>query len=397
MYPLNVILAGVGDSLEPRIQSELAARGAEVEGAFPTAEAVVDRFFAEEKPAMRLVVVHGVGVGIAAAVRLLRERFPAWPILALVGSAEDPGGWLAVNRAGADQVVGLPLKEGDFCEAVDSLAGRFRPAGHPTFMLAVSGVVPGAGATTLATALAGELSAVYGSRTLLLEAALRMGVLAMHLNVQPNLCLSDLLAEADKLDAAGFRKALTAVAPHLDLLAAQPDLARTSPDPVRGVLKIVDLAREAGEVVVVDLPCTFDDLHFEMLWAANQVVLVGDQSLPAVRTMRMILDAAARTKTSKRVHIVLNKYDPGIESLTASKISETLGGVDVLTVPNDYATVMQSANEGRLLRDYAPDSPVLASVRTLARGIMGEPRPQPHHKHSFLSRLRELFHPVNRS
>jgi pilus assembly protein CpaE len=256
-------------------------------------------------------------------------------------------------------------------------------------VVAVNGVVPGAGATTVASALAAELAGGHGTRTVLIEATLRMGVLAMHLNARPALHLTDLLAEADKLGVAQFRKALAPVAPRLDLLAAPPDMARPVPDPAPGVLKLISLAREAAEATVIDLPCTFDDLHFETLWAADRVVLVADQSLPAVRTARMILDAAAQAKAVKRVHVVLNRYDPAIAGLTAAKVGEVLGGADVTTVPGDYVGVMRAANEGRLLRDLVPDSPVVAAVRAVARSVMGPPKAQPERK--FMARLLGLF------
>jgi pilus assembly protein CpaE len=327
---------------------------------------------------------------------LLRDRFSSWPILALVETAGDSTALLAANRAGADQVVGLPLNDTDFGEALGRLALRFRPADRPSLVIAVSGLVSGSGATTIATALAAELAADHAIQTLLLEAAVRMGVLAMNLNAHPSTHLTELMADGDKLDAAQFRKALVSIAPRFDLLPAAPDLTRTIPNPVYALLKVIELARHAAEAVVVDLPCTYDDVHFETLWTADQMVLVGNQSLPSVRNARMILDAAAHAKTVKRIHVVLNKYDPSIAGLTSEKIAETLGGVDVLTVPNDYVHVMSAANEGRLLRDFAPESPVLSAVRALARAAVGEQRPRPAHGHKFLSRLRELFLPTER-
>jgi pilus assembly protein CpaE len=393
MPPFHAILVGLTDPLAAQLKQEFAARGVPVEQELPTAEAVVSSF-AGELPTPRLVVLHAPTREIAAAISCVRDHFPNWPIIAVLDRVDDSGVLLAVNRAGAEQIVSLPLNHADFGEALARIMSRFRPIGQAGQVLAVTGVIPGSGATTLAAALAGELASTYAIRTLLIEATLRMGVLALHLNVQPKLFLTDLLLESDKLDLDLFRKAVTPVAPRLDLVAAPPELTRTIPHPVQGMLQVINLARQVAPMVVLDLPCTFDDLQFELLWTADQIILVGEQSLPAIRTLRMILDAAQQANAVKRVHVVLNKYDPSIANLTAAQVRETLNQPEILTIPNDYSDIMQAVNEGCLLRNYAPLSPVLTGIRKLAQAVVGPPRPQPEHRHTFLSRLYEFFHPT---
>jgi Flp pilus assembly CpaE family ATPase len=335
VYPFKIVLAGVSEPIVQHLKSEIAAQGAFIEGEFANAASAADRF-ADEKPSARLLIVQDTSGRIAESVHLLRDRYSSWPILALVETTGESAALLAANRAGADQVVALPLNDTDFGEALGRLALRFRPPDRPSLVIAVSGLVPGAGATTLATSLAAELAAGHAVQTLLIEAALRMGVLAMNLNVRASTHLAELMADGDKLDGIQFRKALVSIAPRFDLLPAAPDLIRTIPNPVQALLRVIGCARQAATAVVVDLPCTYDDVHFETLWTADQMLLVGNQSLPSVRNAKMILDAAAHAKTVKRVHIVLNKYDPAITGLTSEKIAETLGGCEVLTVPNDY-------------------------------------------------------------
>jgi pilus assembly protein CpaE len=240
-------------------------------------------------------------------------------------------------------------------------------------LVAVTGAISGCGCSSVAANLAVELAQGYGARTILVEAAMQMGVQAFNLNVKPTVTLADLIGESNSVDVEQVRKALVPVTAGLHLLAAQPDLARPGPNAVKGVLTVLGLCKQLAGTVVVDVPCLYDDLYFEVLWAADRVVLIAEQSIPAVRTTRMILDAVERAKTVKAVYIVLNRYDSGIPAMSAKNIAETLGGVEVATIPNDYARVMQCASEGRSLRAADPGSPVAHAIRSLAGELLGLP------------------------
>ena len=198
-----------------------------------------------------------------------------------------------------------------------------------------------------------------------------MGVQAINLNVQPLITIADLIGEPDGPDAEQVRKALIPVAPGLKLLAAPQDLVHSGPNAVRGVLKVLEHCKSFATVVVADEACLYDDLQFEVLWAADQVVLVGDQSIAALRATRMMLDAVARAKAVKAVHVVLNRYDADIPTMTVKKISDTLGISGLRTIPNDYAGVMRAASEGVALRSLDPDSPIVSAVNSLAGAVLG--------------------------
>ena len=47
-------------------------------------------------------------------------------------------------------------------------------------------------------------------------------------------------------------------------------------------------------VALFDVPCTYDDMYFETLAIADQVVLVGEQKIPSIRTLKLVCEALTR-------------------------------------------------------------------------------------------------------
>ncbi len=350
MYPLSVVLVGLGPEVAAAVRAELLARHAGPEFEADSPDAVHERYAGSDGP-RRLLVLRVRSAADAVFVRKLREAFPGWPVLALTQAADDPGIFFAVNRAGAEQVVPLPLDAADFGTALDRLAAAVRPGGRSDLLVAVSAVVPGCGGSAVAAGLAAELAHGYGS-TLLVA----YGVDASPLPADP--------------DVAAVKRAMVPVAPRLNRLAVAPDAAAVGAGPA-GFLHVLELGRHVAAGVVADVPCAYDDLHFDTLWAADQVVLVADQTVPAVRTARMILDAVAQSGPGKRVHVVLNRYNPTVRGLTAGSVSEALGGFAVIPVPGSPGGMAVGGLKGLTRAVAVGAGPERAAARTLFARLVG--------------------------
>ena len=68
--------------------------------------------------------------------------------------------------------------------------------------------------------------------------------------------------------------------------------------------RVVDTLKLIADVVVLDVPCTYDDIYFETLAAANQAILIGEQKLPSIRALKMVREAIGRPGGTE--HLVLN-------------------------------------------------------------------------------------------
>jgi pilus assembly protein CpaE len=374
----RVVLVAVEGSVEPAIRSALRSRGAAPASVCVDLQAA--RAEALAHPGDTHLFIAQFGDTLAAdRLSLLTSVLPGQPVLALAPPGATIAQVLEAQRAGAAQVVPLPLVPDDFFRALDGIALQFAPSLREARVIAVCGVSGGAGATTLALNLAYELSqpdlaAGQARRTcLLVELARRMGTLATYLDIEPGQSTQDLLCDASRLTAHGLRQALTAVAPGLDVLVGPyQDIAPSAVSP-RQVYQLLQLARRLASVVVLDVPCTFDDLQFETLGLADQAILVGVQSVSSVRTLKTVRDTLEREEALQDMRLVVNRYEPSLPGFSAERLADLLQVPEVLTVANDYPSVMTAVNHGKPLALAVPFSRALADIRHLAHTLVGAP------------------------
>jgi Flp pilus assembly CpaE family ATPase len=75
--------------------------------------------------------------------------------------------------------------------------------------------------------------------------------------------------------------------------------------------------------------------------------------------------------------VVINRYNPGLKGYTSAEIQQMLAVPRILTVANDYSSVMLAANQGRTLRQIAPASHILRDLDGLLREILGLDKAEP--------------------
>lgn len=367
----RVVLVGVEDALQAPLRDALRQRSAEPAAVCPDLAAARAEARARAGDA-HLFIVRVADGEDPARLASLTGGAPGQPVMALLPPGSDLTALLAAQRAGAAQVVLLPWQADDFLRALDCLAVQFAPPAREARVLAVCGVSGGAGATTLALNLAFELVSPRRN-VLLVELARQVGTLATYLNIEPPLTVHHLLADASQLTAPGVRQALTSVAPGLDVLVGPyQDISPGAASP-RHVYQLVELCRRLASVVVLDVPCAFDDLQFETLALADQVVLVGVQSISSVRTLKMVRDTLEREEGLRGQRLVINRYEPAMPGFSAARLAELLREPQVHTVANDYPSVMSALNHGKPLQLAARHSRVLKDVRALAESLAGMP------------------------
>lgn len=363
MYCLKIKLVGCDENLVPHIRREILNQRGIVDGEFADVSRAVREVRLNEKDQC-LFVMHVRSTEDLPSLKLLSGTFVGRPILALVEAAHDSALVLKAMRAGARQVVMLPLTAEDFCEALDCIAVQYADTASRAKTIAVAGATGGCGNTTIAVNLAYEIALLEQVPCLLVELALRMGVLAAHLDVRPRYTTSDVLVDPDRMDSYVIQQALTPIAENFSILPGPYDSIKPGTISAEGATKLIEFTRHLAEVVVLDVPCTFDDLYFQSLSAADLVVLIVEQKVSSVRGARMVCESL----TEHRPYIVVNRYDPGVEGFSADRLRELLHPRDLWTVAAD-PVVVAAANNGRPLRLQDRRSRALTDVDKLVREL----------------------------
>jgi pilus assembly protein CpaE len=377
MFPLNVTLVGCQDAVQRNVLSMLINQQANLDGQYADVDAVAAAL-RDGQAVNRLLIIHVPDALELPKIRQLVSAFSGQPIMALVDAANDPTLLLGAMRAGASQVVPLPIQPDDFKAAMDCIAQQYGHASAENQAICVSGVTGGCGATLLAVNLANEIAAQYGRHVILSELSLQIGKLAAYLDINPEHTTFDLLNDGDRVDPQMIQRALTHVGERLDVLAGEYRAITPVQASPASVVRLVDYCRTLANVALFDVPCTYDDLYFETLAIADQVVLVGEQKIPSIRTLKLVCEALSRIDGARKLHIIINRYDPRMPGFGADRLRSLLEVPDLLTVCNDYASVMASINHGRPLRQEAPRSPALADIAKVVKTLLGgQPQSQP--------------------
>ena len=85
---------------------------------------------------------------------------------------------------------------------------------------------------------------------------------ANYLGIEPETSVNDLLLEGNSVEPYQVRTALVRVADNLQVLAcSKASIGRMAPHG-EDIAKLINSTRQLADIVVVDVPCTYDDLYF---------------------------------------------------------------------------------------------------------------------------------------
>jgi pilus assembly protein CpaE len=376
MYPLKIVTVNCGEPILTQIRDMLAKCQALIDTNFTTVEQAIERWTSNDSDP-HLALFHLRGLADVDQMQRLKRAFN-WPVVALVDTGRDQLATLMAlaNRAGATQVVPLPLDTEDFSAALDAVGLEYGYRCANAKIIAVSGVSGGCGATTLAINLASEIAHLFKRRTILVELSLQKGVLATYLNVEPKYTLPDLLNTKVKVDLSVMQQALVNVTENFDIVSgAHFEIAPVEASHL-DLLRLLDHVRRLAEVVVLDVPCTNDEAFVQTLSIASHVVLVAQQSLPSLKSLRLTLELLARlnlrsdTRGEMPLEVVLNRYDSGAAGFDLEHLKERMKVSGMCKVANDYASVNAALNNGVPLRAEVPRSRALADIGRLATKVM---------------------------
>jgi pilus assembly protein CpaE len=391
---LKAILVGCSQDGFPDLRHALDACSIEVEAEYPDVRAAIDgtRLSHGED---RLCMMRVSSREHVQPLKWLSECFVGRPLVALVDGASDSQLLFTINRAGAGQVLPLPLKPEDLQAALECIKVSHSPPLPVAArrLIAVSGVTGGCGATTIAINLAYEIAEQFGLSCILVDLA-RRGMVGTCLDLETRHTISDLLCDMASVDVAMVEKTLVPVTERFRVLPAP--LLETAPTPAApaDVARLLDHVKHLADVVILDLPVLPCDGRQEAFAAVNQVLLVAEQSVPSLRALGGARDLIVQPETLFRQSLVINRYDPNKEGFSVTHLQRLMKTPQLVTISNDYAAVSSAMNEGRPLRLMAPASRVVGDLHRLARLLVtsGQAPPPPVRKTSSLGRfVRSLF------
>lgn len=346
--------------------------------------AIVQQF--EELPAMiKRHRAEGVLLDISAdpdrllpLVQRLMEEAPATPILLACDKSKcNPELLLAAMRLKVQEF--LPIPFGDDLKAAiqrlreRSAANRPQSGSDRGRLACVISSKGGSGSTLIATNLAVSLVRQSQQSTLLADLNLQLGDVSLFLNLKPQLTITDLIQNIERLDGVLLQEMLTKHASGVQVLAAPKRLEESGLLTREHLQRINPLLKSSFDWTVIDLPVAFDDPVLGTLPYADDILLVTLLNIPSLRNTKRYLEIFERLGCpSEKVKLVVNRYYRKAEGdLSLKEAEEALGHPVFFSIPNDYLAAISSINQGVPLGDLVPKTPIVQAFDELARLLCG--------------------------
>ncbi len=319
------------------------------------------------------VVMVLCGADEEAALGCLRgqsERTPRPALFALL-SEQSQALMRRVLRAGADEMLFLPLVRGDLVRALLKVSEAHRRSERRTggMIFSVASMGGGAGVTTLCANLGLALLRGGGVRVALVDLDLQQGGLGNLFGADPERGILGLARLGRKPDSISLEAALTKHASGLYVLGAPvriEDSEEVSDTTVSGLL---DLLRQLFDHVVIDCGAHVDENSVAAWERSQELFYVLEQSVVAAHRAVRFLEFFRRLGIDGiEPRLVLNRYQPK-HPIAEAQIVSMLGSPVYARIPRDEQVMEKSAATAQTASQVAPNSALVRAYEKLARRL----------------------------
>ena len=269
-------------------------------------------------------------------------------------------------RAGVREILPAPMTAETLKQAINHARGHLSLAkpqdnkiGQVIAMIPAKG---GAGATFLAANLAFALSKL-GKRVAVLDLNLYFGDLILFMGshkVGSN--LFDLARQGERLDAALLDSSMVKVSDQLHILAASDTPEHASEISTTGLDRLIELARNQYDFVVLDLSSMLDEVTLKALDFADNIYLTMQLNLPSLHAAKRIVTFFRdRGYPLDKLGIVVNRFEKG-GYISLEDVAKTTHSKIDRTIQNSFSAVSASMNQGIPILELSPRDPVAKAL-----------------------------------
>jgi len=244
------------------------------------------------------------------------------------------------------------------------------PEERPARMITVFSPKGGTGKTVISTSLATSIARNEGLRTLLVDFDLQFGDAAIMLGIEPEQTLHELVTAPGELDADKFGGYLTRH-PHsgIDVLAAplRPEDGETVTE--EKVERVLDVARKAYDVIVVDTSPFFHGPMLATLDRTDELLLLCGLDVPTLKNVRLSLQTLELLSFPEdRVKLVLNRANSKV-GMKPKEVEAALERKINFEVPSDRIVPL-AVNRGNPAVVAEPKAEFSKAIRAMAKELV---------------------------
>jgi pilus assembly protein CpaE len=293
------------------------------------------------------------------------------PVLFALVHERSPVLMRRILRAGADELLFLPMDAGDATRALLKISETRRRAERQAggVIIALVSTVGGVGVTSLTANMGLALRYTLNKRVAVVDLDLQTGGLAVFLNLEPERTIMQLCESERKLDSIQLESALTKHPSGIWLLAAPKRIEDSELVSDKNIGPILELMRQLFDYIIVDCGGYIDENAVAVWERSDQVFYLLDQSIAAARCAWRFLDLFGRLGLSGvEPSFILSRHMPH-HPISEEQITHTLGRSIYAKVPRDEKLLERIQLRAQDLWQVGPGSPLARSIEELAKKL----------------------------
>lgn len=295
-----------------------------------------------------------------------------------IGNQNDVALFRGLLALGVGDYLLKPIDKLGIGAAIDRLAQapvegvpRAHAPARPTTVAAFVGSRGGAGATSIAAAMAAIL-ARSGQRVALLDLDLQGGSLALDLAADPSPALIQILESPDRVDPVVVGQALRPHPLGFRLLAVDAPIEAVPAIEGDALMALVQAAADMADLILIDCPRCLDRARRAVLRMVDRVVIVTPPTLAGLRDTRRMAGLLQSLRAGQQPLLVGNRVGAGAADLARSDFEQGLGGPLNHWLPEEPRAARHAAEAGVTLAERA-SRPLARGLEALAGALVPEP------------------------
>jgi pilus assembly protein CpaE len=314
----------------------------------------------------------------------------------IMSTKSSPEYFRDAMKAGAKDYLIEPFSNQDLAEAIHNVYTKWLKDKAELFaeesnakVISFFSTKGGVGRTTLAVNLASALAS-RDKKTLLIDASLQFGDVALTLDLRPKYTISDVV-EKNEFTDDGIKRRITKHSSGLDVLAAPKEPALAEAISAKNLQEIIDVLKPSYQYIIIDMTATITEKELAILDKTSLLFLVATLEITSLKNTKTLLKTLQDIKYDlNKVKILLNKDTPDV-GIDKTSLEAGLGISVYATIPMDSKLVQVSLNKGESFVLKSPCSQISRSVIEIAEKLIGPSRKTVEENTSAIVKLKNLI------
>lgn len=289
-----------------------------------------------------------------------------------VSSSQEGSLILRAMRNGAKEFLSFPLQVDDFLAALERLQFTTQTSTkgkRACRVMTVCGASGGVGCTSLAINLGCIFAKNPDNTVAIIDLDLSLGDADVWLDIIPDYTILDISENISRLDFSLLKRSLTKHDTGAFLLPRPLQLNDKPIITSEQLHRIITLLKTSFTHVLIDISKGFNSLDLEAISLSDDCLLVTQLDLAALRNVVRVIQFLEEREHGDRVRIVVNRVGLEDSQISLNKALQTIGKEVFWQIPNEYAIMVESRNNGIPLIVESPRAKLTRSIVQLAEKL----------------------------